>query len=175
MRELASVSGRGIMQPTRNICFWGLCLDRVPGSHNDFQFIRKTVQSQKSLALNLQVISYGAALRTLLAPDSQGNFEDVVLGHDSVAGYEKGDGYLGVTVGRVANRIAKGKFSVAGKAYQLEKVNAQTSAIHATWEKPFSQPLYELPCSWAGCCTENGWKLCNSCVDGLSWLCLSAA
>ena len=43
------------------------------------------------------------------------------MGHDSVAGYEKGDGYLGVTVGRVANRIAKGKFSVAGKTYQLEK------------------------------------------------------
>ena len=76
-----------------------------------------------SSVLNFQVISYGAALRTLLVPDSKGNFEDVVLGHDSVAGYEKGDGYLGVTVGRVANRIAQGKFSVAGKTYQLEKVN----------------------------------------------------
>ena len=69
-----------------------------------------------------QIITYGAAIRTLHVPDSKGSFEDVVLGHDSVAGYEKGEGYLGVTVGRVANRIAKGKFSVAGKTYQLEKV-----------------------------------------------------
>ena len=76
----------------------------------------------KTKQLKFQIITYGAAIRTLLVPDSKGNLEDVVLGHDSVAGYEKGDGYLGVTVGRVANRIAKGKFSVAGKTYQLEKV-----------------------------------------------------
>lgn len=79
--------------------------------------------------IKAEVISYGAALRTLLVPDSKGNFEDVVLGHDSVAGYEKGDGYLGVTVGRVANRIAQGKFSVAGKTYQLEKNNGE-NALH---------------------------------------------
>ena len=80
-------------------------------------------RNSTSSVLNVQVISYGAALRTLLVPDSKGNFEDVVLGHDGVAGYEKGDGYLGVTVGRVANRIARGKFNVAGKAYQLEQVS----------------------------------------------------
>jgi len=79
--------------------------------------------------IKAEIITYGAAIRTLLVPDSKGNLEDVVLGHDSVSGYEKGDGYLGVTVGRVANRIAKGKFSVAGKTYQLEKNNGE-NALH---------------------------------------------
>ena len=76
-----------------------------------------------------QVITYGAALRTLLAPDARGDLEDVVMGHDDVAGYEAGEGYLGVTVGRVANRIAAGKFVVGGKTYQLEKVSLSQS-IH---------------------------------------------
>ena len=86
-------------------------------------FTQRTKFNLICIKFYFQVISYGAALRTLLVPDSKGNFEDVVLGHDSVAGYEKGDGYLGVTVGRVANRIARGKFNVAGKAYQLEQVS----------------------------------------------------
>ena len=112
---------------------------------NHFDFANSFTNQRQSTIYSsesyVQVINYGAAIRTLLVPDSKGHFEDVVLGHDSVAGYEKGDGYLGVTVGRVANRIAMGKFSVAGKTYQLEKVKISFSNLMFSCEMPDFKPL----------------------------------
>lgn len=65
------------------------------------------------------VTDYGATLVSLAVPDSKGVMRDVVLGHDDVAGYETGHGYIGATVGRFANRIANAGFELNGQTYQL--------------------------------------------------------
>lgn len=71
------------------------------------------------------LITYGATLRELWVPDRDGYLADVVLGFDDVAGYESAaNQYFGCTVGRVANRIARGRFTLDGRAYQLATNNA---------------------------------------------------
>ena len=69
--------------------------------------------------LSCQILTFGATLRTLSVPDRQGNPRDVVLGYDTLEEYETRDGYLGAIVGRYANRIAGGRFSLNGKEYTL--------------------------------------------------------
>jgi aldose 1-epimerase len=66
-----------------------------------------------------KVTDYGAKLVSLEVPDREGKLENVILGYDSLAGYINGDPYFGATVGRYANRIAKGKFTIDGKEYSL--------------------------------------------------------
>ncbi len=66
-----------------------------------------------------KISTYGAILTELHVPDRNGLMADVVLGFETINGYTKGHPYFGAMVGRVANRIAKGKFSLGGKSYQL--------------------------------------------------------
>jgi|SRR5271166_2756364 len=66
-----------------------------------------------------KVMTYGATLTELEAPDRNAKLGDVVLGFDSLAGYLAKEPFFGATVGRVGNRIAKGRFTLDGKAYQL--------------------------------------------------------
>lgn len=63
--------------------------------------------------------NYGAAVQSLCVPDNDANFDDVVLGYDTLEGYIKGDSCFGATVGRVANRIGGAKFSLNGIEYNL--------------------------------------------------------
>src|ERR1051325_9634190 len=66
-----------------------------------------------------KVITYGAILTELDVPDRQGKTDDVVLGFDTLEGYLGGHPYFGATVGRVANRVARGKFTLDGHEYKL--------------------------------------------------------
>ena len=67
--------------------------------------------------IRARIITYGAILTELHVPDRNGNSTDVVLGFDDLEGYLKGHPYFGATVGRVANRIAKGRFTLDGETY----------------------------------------------------------
>jgi aldose 1-epimerase len=67
----------------------------------------------------LTVATYGGIIVSLVAPDRDGRREDVVLGHDDVAGYGRSHAYFGAIVGRVGNRIASGRFTLDGETYQL--------------------------------------------------------
>lgn len=70
--------------------------------------------------LRARVMTLGATLVELLAPDRHGRIADVVLGYDSVAGYEAAaDAYVGCVVGRCANRIARGELEIDGERFQL--------------------------------------------------------
>jgi aldose 1-epimerase len=73
--------------------------------------------------MTAKVMTYGATLTELLVPDSEGKFADVVLGFDNLKGYTDGHPFFGSTAGRVANRIAKGKFTLEGKEYKLATNN----------------------------------------------------
>ena len=76
-----------------------------------------------------KVMTYGAILTELDVPDRDGQVTDVVLGFDTLAGYLAGHPYFGATVGRFANRIGKGAFSLDGKDYKLA-VNNGPNSLH---------------------------------------------
>ena len=65
------------------------------------------------------VLDYGGTVQSLCVPDRSGRLVDVVLGYDTVEEYEAGDGYVGATIGRFANRIGGGAFFLNGQAFQL--------------------------------------------------------
>jgi aldose 1-epimerase len=69
--------------------------------------------------LKATLTNFGAILTGLEAPDRHGKRADVTLGHDTLAGWISDKAYLGATVGRFANRIAHGRFTLDGRTYQL--------------------------------------------------------
>lgn len=66
-----------------------------------------------------EVLDYGATIRAVAVPDKEGHLTDVCLGYDTLAEYELQDACLGATVGRCANRISGGKFTLGSRAYTL--------------------------------------------------------
>jgi aldose 1-epimerase len=74
-------------------------------------------------APTVAVTSYGAYVVSILAPDRDGKTVDVVLGYRDLAGYLGDPGYLGAVVGRYANRIARGEFTLGGTRYTLARNN----------------------------------------------------
>ena len=76
-----------------------------------------------------KVISYGATVTELLTRDRNGKLGDIVLGFEDLAGYMGPQPYLGAVVGRVANRIARGRFKLQGVVYELA-TNDGLSHLH---------------------------------------------
>lgn len=76
-----------------------------------------------SNGLVAKIMTYGAIVTELHTPDRDGRMGDITLGFDTLSGYVKGHPYFGCIAGRVANRIAKGKFSLDGKTYMLATNN----------------------------------------------------
>ncbi len=79
--------------------------------------------------VSARILTYGATLQSLMLPDRKGKLADVVLGHDKVSEYEAVQDFFGVTVGRFANRIAGGKFTIDGVTYQLP-LNNGANTLH---------------------------------------------
>lgn len=79
--------------------------------------------------LSAKVMTYGATWTHMLAPDREGKLGDVLLGFDTLEPYLGEHPYFGVTVGRVGNRIARGRFRLDGKTYQLA-VNNGPNHLH---------------------------------------------
>ncbi|MEP6645889.1 MAG: aldose epimerase family protein [Saprospiraceae bacterium] len=71
--------------------------------------------------MEMKVIDYGCTITSLKVPDRYGTYEDVVLGFKSMQGYLDSKHYYGCIVGRVANRIANGVFSLDQREYILER------------------------------------------------------
>jgi len=76
------------------------------------------------------VITYGATLQSLIAPGRDGTKADIALGFKDAEAYVKNASYFGASVGRFANRIGKGKFTLDGKTYQLALNNNGVAALH---------------------------------------------
>lgn len=76
--------------------------------------------------VSASVITYGAYITAIKIPDKNGKTEDIIIGFDNIDGYLKPENrYFGATVGRVANRIAKGKMTIEGVEYTLAKNNGE--------------------------------------------------
>lgn len=80
-----------------------------------------------SNGVSATIITYGATLQALRAPDRKGRVVDIVLGHDLARDFEEHPNYFGVTVGRYANRIAGGRFMLDGRSFQLPLNNGPNS------------------------------------------------
>ena len=93
--------------------------------------------------MQVKITNYGATITSLSVPDKDGNLADVVLGCDSLEPYLKGDvPYFGCIVGRVANRIKDGKFTLNGIEYQLP-INKPPNSLHGG-HKGFSKKVWEV-------------------------------
>ncbi|MFC3580987.1 aldose epimerase family protein [Sphingomonas hylomeconis] len=88
------------------------------------------------------VIALGASLQALLMPDKRGKVEDVQIGYDTLDGYLAKPEFFGATVGRVANRIAKGRFTLDGKTYRTPVNNGPNSLHGGT--KGFDKVLWDV-------------------------------
>lgn len=73
--------------------------------------------------ITVRMINFGATVISVETPDKQGKSANITLGFPSLEGYLKRHPYFGSTVGRFANRIAKGKFSLDGQTYTLATNN----------------------------------------------------
>jgi aldose 1-epimerase len=89
----------------------------------------ETVRLRGDHGFEVHLISYGAAIQSIFAPDRSGRLADVVLGRDDLAGYVAIRRFLGATVGRYANRIANGSFELDGRRFQLP-TNDGANALH---------------------------------------------
>lgn len=96
------------------------------GALQDGTLVEAVVLSNRA-GVSARVLTYGATLQSLIAPDREGRPADITLGYDTLADYEAYPNYFGVTVGRYANRIAGGRFTLGGKAYQLTQNDAANS------------------------------------------------
>ncbi|XP_042431245.1 galactose mutarotase-like [Zingiber officinale] len=94
-------------------------------------------------SITVKVSNFGATITSLLVPDADGNIADVVLGFDTVEPYQKGASpYFGCVVGRVANRIKEGKFSLNGVEHSLF-INNGPNSLHGG-KTGFDKVLWEV-------------------------------
>jgi aldose 1-epimerase len=79
--------------------------------------------------IEARIMTYGATIVSLKTPDRYGQLKNIVLGFDNLDSYLAGVPYYGATVGRYANRIAKGEFTLDGNPYQLP-LNDGANSLH---------------------------------------------
>lgn len=80
--------------------------------------------------MKAKLLNYGAILRSLYVPDKNDNFEDIVLGYDSLEGYFDNPGGYGSTIGRHANRIEGAEFVINGIKHEMDK-NEGENNLHS--------------------------------------------
>ena len=76
---------------------------------------------KNSGGMSAELLTYGCRIAKLFVPDKDGKFENVVLGHDTLAEYAVGNDVFGAVVGRYANRIGGAQFQIGGKTYHVNK------------------------------------------------------
>ena len=97
----------------------------------------------KNDKIKVYITNYGGRIVSLLAPDRYGKMGDVVLGFKSIDDYLSANGpYHGALIGRVGNRIAKGKFTLDGKTYSLP-INNNENHLHGGPEG-FNNQVWEV-------------------------------
>jgi aldose 1-epimerase len=103
----------------------------------------EAVTLSNSRGVSATVITYGATLQSLVAPGRNGASADIVLGYADGAAYADHGGYFGSSVGRYANRIADGRFTLDGKSFQLAKNDRGLTALHGG-ERGFDKQIWKI-------------------------------
>lgn len=92
--------------------------------------------------MEISVINYGGIITSWKAKDRDGIYQDIVLGFDNIYDYETKNPYFGALIGRYGNRIAKGKFSIDDKNYNLA-TNNDVNHLHGG-SKGFDKVLWDV-------------------------------
>lgn len=98
------------------------------GTMPDGRTVEAVVLTNRN-GLTACVLTYGATLQSLTAPDRNGTMTDIVLGHATLEDYLAARRYLGVTVGRYANRIRHGRFTLDGTDHAIT-CNNDANSLH---------------------------------------------
>ena len=96
-----------------------------------------------SHGVEVRAMNYGGIIVSIRVPDRKGQLADVVLGHDTLDGYIPNPPYIGAIIGRYANRIANGTFTLDGKTYTIPK-NDGPNTLHGGVSRTFDRVV------WAG-------------------------
>ncbi|MFZ3570733.1 aldose epimerase family protein [Streptomyces sp. BH097] len=110
----------------------------------------------------LKVLNYGGIVQSLELPDRHGKYVNVSLGYDTIEEYVAGTTFFGATIGRYGNRIAKGKFTLDGKAYQVS-VNDGENSLHGG-AKGFDKRVWDIEPFASG--SDVGLHMHYTSVDG---------
>jgi len=90
-----------------------------------------------------RLTNFGATIVQLHLPDKAGQMADVIQGFDDVSGYQSdANQYFGCTVGRVANRTAKGEFTIEDKAYSLA-INNEPNHLHGGKDRSLDKVVWQ--------------------------------
>jgi len=92
--------------------------------------------------VEVDTMNYGGIILSIRVPDRKGQFADIVLGHETLEGYVPNPPYIGAVVGRYANRIANGTFTLDGKTYTLPK-NDGPNTLHGGTDKTFNKVVWD--------------------------------
>ncbi len=112
------------------------------GQNRDSRAVK--VWTLENDGVRVRVSDHGATLVSFECKDRDGKMGDVVLGFDSVVGYESKDNqYFGCTTGRIANRIDGASFVVNGKVYELQ-ANDGRNQLHGGVERSLDKVLWRL-------------------------------
>ncbi len=109
------------------------------GILNDKEIIKYTIENSKGIKVS--VITYGATLTEIFAPDLKGEFKDILVGFDDLDGFVNRTDYQGVVVGPYANRIGNAQFSIDGTSYKLTANEKDVTCLHANGE--FNTAIWE--------------------------------
>jgi aldose 1-epimerase len=103
---------------------------------------------RNSKGMLVRILDFGGIITEIHVPDRDGRFADVALGFDTLEPYLGESPYFGALIGRYGNRIAKGRFTLDGKAYQLA-TNDGDNHLHGG-NKGFDKVLWTAAIEDAG-------------------------
>lgn len=102
----------------------------------------RTITLQGGQGLTAEISNYGAKLLRLIVPNKQGEKKDIVLGFNTMDEWQQKETYFNAIIGRYANRIKDGRFTIDGKTYQLP-VNNGTNSLHGG-VNGFNQKVWDI-------------------------------
>ncbi|HTX04633.1 MAG TPA: hypothetical protein VMD06_02310, partial [Steroidobacteraceae bacterium] len=108
----------------------------------------ESVELTSRSGIRARIITLGARIQALYAPDRSGRLDDIVLGFPTPRQYFDDANYFGATVGRFANRIANGRFSLDGHAYQLS-INDHDNSLHGG-KRGFDKRVWKIDSIMSG-------------------------
>lgn len=121
------------------------------------------IYTLRGAGIEAGISNYGAKIVRLIVPDQQGEKADVILGFNTLEEWQKQETYFNAVIGRFANRIKKGQFTLDGKQYQLPINNGENSlhgGIHGFNEKIWDvvgQSQYSLSLHYRAVDGEEGY------------------
>lgn len=119
----------------------------------------KKYSLKNTQGMQVNFINFGGIITSIIVPDREGHFSDVILGFDNPEDYTKEHPYFGALIGRYGNRIAKGKFVLNGETYSLA-VNNGPNHLHGGL-KGFDKKFWSVEER-----SENSFLLSYLSVDG---------